>query len=218
MDMEALAELGGLVVGLLLTLSILSYVIGDNPLYRLALHILVGVSAAFAVVITVRDVIGPLVQSIASNRPSSDGLFWVIPLLLSLFLLLKIFRRTAWFGNNTMAVLIGIGAAVGLVGAITGTLLPQILVQYDQGWLAIVIALLTILTLAYFFFTGQKQLDGRVRMPKWYPMTAGAGRIVLTITLAGLFAAVINTSLVLLIQRIAYYSSEISRVVELLFS
>ena len=164
MDMEALAELGGLVVGLLLTLSILSYVIGDNPLYRLALHILVGVSAAFAVVITVRD------------------------------------------------------AAVGLVGAITGTLLPQILVQYDQGWLAIVIALLTILTLAYFFFTGQKQLDGRVRMPKWYPMTAGAGRFVLTVTLAGVFAAVINTSFVLLIQRIAYYSSEISRVVELLFS
>jgi hypothetical protein len=216
--METLVELGGLIVGLLLTVFILSYVIGDNPLYRLAVHILVGVSAAFAAVVVVRDVFAPILASIRVDGDSSMGLFWLIPLILALLLLLKAFPRTAWLGNSAMASLIGIGAAVGLVGAVAGTLLPQILIQFENVWIALTVALLTILTLAYFFFTGRVAFDGRVEMPKWYPVTAYAGRIVITITLAALFAAVINTSLVLLIQRVAFYSDEIARIVDSLVS
>ena len=216
--METLVELGGLIVGLLLTLFVLSYVIGDNPLYRLAVHILVGVSAAFAGVVIVRDVFAPILTSIRGDGDTSMGLFWLIPLILALLLLLKAFPRTAWLGNSAMASLVGIGAAVGLIGAVAGPLLPQVLIQFDSGWLALIVALLTILTLAYFFFTGRVALDGRVVMPKWYPKTAYAGRIVITITLASLFVAVINTSLVLLIQRIAFYSDEIARIVDSLVS
>ncbi len=216
--METLVEVGGLVVGLLLTLFVLSYVIGDNPLYRLSVHILVGVSAAFAAIMIVREVFAPILTSIRGDGETSTGMFWLIPLTLALLLLLKAAPRTAWLGNSAMAVLVGIGAAVGLVGAVAGTLLPQVLVQYENGWIALIIALLTVLTLAYFFFTGKVALDGRVAMPRWYPVTAKAGRIVITITLAGLYVAVINTSLVLLIQRIAFYSDEIARMFDSLAS
>jgi len=216
--METLVELGGLVVGLLLTLFVLSYVIGDNPLYRLSVHILVGVSAAFAAIMIIREVFAPILTSIRGESETSMGVFWLIPLTLALLLLLKVSPRLAWLGNSAMASLVGTGAAVGLVGAVAGTLLPQVLVQYENRWLALIIALLTILTLAYFFFTGQVGLDGRVVMPRWYPVTAKAGRIVITITLAGLFVAVINTSLILLIQRIAFYSDEIARMIDSLAS
>ena len=216
--METLVEFGGLILGLLLTLFVLSYVIGDNPLYRVAVHILVGVSAAFAAVVVVRNVFAPILTTIQGDGESSTGLFWLIPLILALLLLLKAFPRTAWLGNSAMAALIGIGAAVGLVGAVAGTLLPQVAIQFENGWIALVIALLTIVTLAYFFFTGRVALDGRVEMPKWYPVTAYAGRIVITITLASLFAAVVNTSLVLLIQRVAFYSAEITRLFDSLVS
>lgn len=216
--METLTEIVGLVVGLFLTIAILSYVIRDNPMYRLALHILVGVSAAFAVVIVVREVFGPVLSSIRTGQEAAPGLFWLIPLLMALLLLLKAFQRTAWLGNSGMAVLIGIGASVGLVGAIAGTLLPQVLVRYEKPWVGLIIAFLTILTLAYFFFTGRINQLGRVEMPKWYPYTAFAGRIIITITLATLFVAVVNTSFTLLIQRFAHYSTQIVEVIEALVS
>jgi len=216
--METVVEIAGLVIGLFLTIAILSYVIGDNPLYRLALHILVGVSAAFAVVIIVQEVFGPVLSSIRTGDEATSGLFWLIPMLMALLLLLKAFRRTAWLGNSGMAVLVGIGASVGLVGAIVGTLLPQVLARYENVWVALIIAFLTILTLAYFFFTGRLNQSGRVEMPRWYPYTAFAGRIIITITLAALFVALVNTSFVLLIQRFAFYSTQIVEVIESLIS
>lgn len=216
--METVTEIVGLVVGLFLTIAILSYVIGDNPMYRLALHILVGVSAAFAVVVVIREVFGPVLSSIRTGEEATSGLFWLIPLLMALLLLLKAFQRTAWLGNSGMAVLIGIGASVGLVGAIVGTLLPQILARYDRPGVGIIIAFLTILTLIYFFFTGRLNQAGRVKMPEWYPYTAFAGRIIITITLAALFVAVVNTSFTLLIQRFAYYSTQIVEVFESIVS
>ena len=36
----------GLILGFILTLCVYSYVLGDNPLFRVASHLLVGVSAA----------------------------------------------------------------------------------------------------------------------------------------------------------------------------
>ena len=57
----------GLVIGFILTLLIYSYVIGDNPAYRLAVHILVGVSAAYAAVLVLRQAILPIVAQLALN-------------------------------------------------------------------------------------------------------------------------------------------------------
>ena len=43
-------EFIGLIVGFILTLLVFSYLLGDNPLYRIAIHLLVGTSAAYAAV------------------------------------------------------------------------------------------------------------------------------------------------------------------------
>ena len=52
-----MTDLAGLIVGILLTLFIYSYLIGDNPLYRISVHLLVGVSAAYAVVVVVQQLL-----------------------------------------------------------------------------------------------------------------------------------------------------------------
>lgn len=210
--MDTLADIGGLILGFLLTIFVLSYVVKDNPLYRLAVHMLVGVSAGYAVVVVVTEVIAPIIEAIFLGDDAAVGIFWIIPLLLALFLLLKIVPKTAWLGNSSMAVLIGIGASVGLVGAVAGTLVPQVLVQYDNGWLAVIIALLTIFTLAYFLFTGRVMKDGSVAMPRWYPAITVVGRVVIVMTLAAFYAALVNTSLIILIDRVGFYMVEFGRV------
>ncbi len=212
--LETLGDFGGILVGFLLTIAILSFVIKDNPLYRLAVHVLVGVSAGYAVVIVINEVVLPLFDTLSRSTSLTARLYWIVPLILAAMLLLKLIPRTAWIGNSAMAVIIGVGAAVGLLGAIVGTLLPQILVQYDDALLSIGIGLLAIIALAYFFFTARQSEQGLAKMPNWYPYVGAAGRVVITMTLAGLFAGALNTSIVLLVQRVGFYMESFARIFE----
>lgn len=216
--LEILGDLGGLLLGFLLTIAVLSFVLKDNPLYRLAVHMLIGVSAGYAVVILVRDVFSPLFKSLLEER-SVNTFFWIVPLILTLLLLTKAFPRRAGMGNISMAALIGIGAAVSLVGAIAGTLVPQILVQYqEEPLLGLAVAVLAIFALAYFFFAARLNKEGDVVVSSWYPFVSGGGRVVITIALAGLFASVLSTSLVLLTQRMSFYIEEFTALFENLLS
>lgn len=202
-----MSELFGLFIGLLLTLFIYSYVVGDNPLYRLAVHILVGVSAAYAAVVTVQQVLLPVMTQIRQNPTDQASLLWVIPLFFVLFLLLKRVPSLTWLGNSAVALLIGVGAATALVGALAGTLWPQITAVSTTDtprFQSLIIAVLTILTLFTFQFTGKTE-NGQWKRPFWQQSAAQIGRAILTITFGALFAALINTSLILLSSRLDFY-------------
>jgi len=115
------------ILGAVLTFAVLSYLIGDNAVYRLAMHILVGVGAAYAVGVAIGQVLAPrmlvpLAQPAEGIGPLVFGLFG---LLGCVFLLAKIFPRTAWLGNVAVGTMLGVGAGVAVGGALFGTLLPQ---------------------------------------------------------------------------------------------
>lgn len=206
--MEALdniGEISGLLIGFLLTLFIYSFVVKDNPMYRLAVHILVGVSAGFAAVVVARQVLIPIAESALSPEDGFPILLWIVPIILGLILLAKLVPGYEWLGNSSMAILITIGSAVGLVGAIVGTLLPQVVARYDSRLLTFVVAGLTICVLAYFHFTGRLTSTGQVKLPVWHKYVGLAGRFVITIALAGVFAGLFSTTLVLLSERLGFY-------------
>jgi hypothetical protein len=201
-----MSELAGLLLGLLLTLFVYSYIWRDNPLYRLAVHLLVGASAGYAAVIVSQTVFLPIWQDL--SRPGVLSVAWLLPLLLALLLLLKLVRPLAWLGNSAMAFLVGVGAAVALVGAIAGTLLPQITAVYPDALSGILVALLTLSVLFYFHFTGRLTADGQVVMPPWQRYAATAGRAVMMITFAALFAGLLNTAIALLAGRVAFFVNQ----------
>ncbi|MDW8325866.1 MAG: hypothetical protein RMK99_04805 [Anaerolineales bacterium] len=118
--MNLSVDLIGGVVGFALTLMVLSYLIADNPLYRIALHLFVGMVAGFVVVTVTLDVFVP--QLMAS---SGSGWITVVGLVLAALLTLKMFSGGSNLGRLPLAYLVGLGAAVAVGGAITGTLLPQ---------------------------------------------------------------------------------------------
>jgi len=202
---ENTIEISGLIVGFLLTIFVYSFVVKDNPMYRLAVHILVGVSAGFAGVVVVNQVLIPVAESIISQDDNNQLVLWVIPIILAVLLLAKLFPRFAWIGNSSMAVLIAVGSAVGLVGAILGTLIPQITATYESGLVTIVVALLTVCVLAYFHFTGRLTNENDVELPAWYQYITLTGKFVMTIALAGVFAGLFSTTLVLISERFGFY-------------
>ncbi len=203
----------GLIIGFTLTLLIYSYLIGDNPLFRLGVNILVGVSGGYAGVVVLREVILPVFAQLVNNPTSVQSLLWLVPILLALLLILQRLPGFSWLGDNALALLIGVGMAVALVGAITGALLPQVL-QFGENshynWLeGVIVALLTICTLLTFTFTGKKAADGSWERPLWLRAIAPIGRTVLMITFGFLFAMIISTSLVLLTERVDYYFTQL---------
>lgn len=194
-------------IGFMLTLLIYSYLVGDNPLYRLAVHLLVGVGAAYAAVIAVREFVWPLAQRLLADPTAPDNLLWLVPLIFALLLLLSLIRPVAWLSNSSVGALVGVGAAVALVGTITGTLIPQAIGGGDDALIAAVVAVLTVLVLLYFQFTGRRNADGVVVLPGWQRLLAGGGHLVLTIAFAALFAGLLTTSLGLLVERVRFYLS-----------
>lgn len=205
-----MSESLALIIGLVLTLFIYSYLVGDNPLFRLAVHLMVGVSAGYALVIAIRRIFIPVFTGILSEPTSPETALWLIPIGLSLLLLFKWVGPMNWVGNMSLGILVTIGASAALFGAVAGTLIPQLLSFETEGPIfAILVALLTACSLLYFQFTAKVDPEGveeqAFRQRGWTALPAAIGQIVLMITFGAVFAGVFTTSLVLLIERIDYF-------------
>ena len=209
----------GLSLGFLLTILVFSYLLGDNPFFRLAIHIFIGVAAGYVAIVTVNNVliprmIIPLVQGSQGERLLSMLLF--IP---SLFLFFKVtpLRKA---GNWAVAILVGIGAAAAVGGAITGTLFPQILgtinsvdpsaytittSRWDQAINGIIIVLGTVTTLIYFHF-GTQDIPGQSdeRLPIIEHISK-VGKVFLAITFGALYAGVFLSALAALVERLSSF-------------
>ena len=51
--MDEVSNIAGVALGLVLTLMIYSYLLGDNPLFRLATHVMAGIGTAYAAVVVI---------------------------------------------------------------------------------------------------------------------------------------------------------------------
>ena len=121
-----LATLISGVLGFAFSVAILSYLIGDNPLYRLALHIFIGVGVGYAALVTIYQVLIPRLVEPLTSGSTDVMLLAVVPLVFFLFLIFKLSARLSDWGNLGVSLMLGVGTAVAIAGALRGTLLPQI--------------------------------------------------------------------------------------------
>jgi uncharacterized membrane protein YjdF len=205
----------GLLAGFVLTLMIFSYVLGDNILYRIAVYVLVGLSAGYVTIVTFESVLMPwFQQTVGSGNPLNIGI-GLLPVLLATFLLLKSSSRLGQLGNLALAFIIGIGAAVALVGAVVGTLIPLTL-STGTGFRGDLVNTFIIFvgvmsTLIYFQYSLARRTPGGrgVRLlPIQTISFVGQGFIV--VTLGALYGAAIITSLTIFSERIAFLLAQIT--------
>jgi len=204
-----------LVTGLLsflLTLMILSYLVGDNPAFRVAVYIFVGVSAGYAAAVAWWQVIYPKVLLPLLTGSLIERLLALVPLVLGFLLLMKLSQRTAWMGNASVAFLVGVGAAVAVGGAVMGTLIPQTQASYTvfnltgggsllaRLFFGLIMLVGTITTLVYFHF-GAKATAGGPQRSKLVIWLGWIGQVFIAITLGVLFAGVFAAAMTALIER-----------------
>lgn len=205
----------GAIVSFLLTLMVFSYLLGDNVLFRLAVHIFIGVAAGYLFSVVLVNVIIPrLILPLLGGMPA-DRLIALVPLVGALALFVgKGFNRLSGLGSPVTAFLVGVGAAVAVGGAVIGTLLPQVGATYRLFNLANPLSLLNgviiltgaVATLAYFQFgvrlAGGAAQPGQNTRPAWLQLLAWVGQFFIALAFGAIFAGVFAASLGALIERL----------------
>jgi hypothetical protein len=225
-------DLAGTLLAALLTIMVLSYLIGDNPLYRIASHIFIGVAAGYAGAAAWHYVLQPdLLQplfAVIDGRVGLAGIDWIIqlilaliPLVLSFLLLLKGSPTYGRLGTIPLAIMTGVGAAVVIGGSLTGTLLSQVGASFvnlnpahvnpvtgEQGFerlLNVIIVIVgTISTLIYFQFSIRKQNAITGERTKIIQVISKVGSGFIAITFGVIYAGVLLASIVVLAERIRF--------------
>lgn len=192
----------GIWVAAFFTLAIFSFLYKDNPFYKIAESVVVGVSAAYWMVVGFWDVLVPnllarLLPNMVHNwaMPGLSGgdlnvdLVYLIPLALGILLLMRLSPKGAWIARWPLAFIIGTTAGIRLTGFIHADFLSQIrnsivpLVVMEDGFqlwdsvsnLILVVGVLACLVYFFFSFEHKGVIGHTARLGIWFLMiTFGA--------------------------------------------
>lgn len=182
----------------LLTLAIYTILVGDNPIYKFAEHLLLGLSIGYSLVVTVKSILVP--QAIA---PLGEGQWAaLIPVILGSAMFLRVHPRLAPWSQIPLALLIGAGAGAAIPAMMQARVLKQTAATISgSGTVDGVIILLGVLvTLMYFVFT-------RRHTGAW-GRAAVAGRYFMMIFFGATFAYTVMSRMALLIGRLEFLLSD----------
>ena len=185
----------GTIIAVFLTLCIFSFLYRDNPFYKFAEHLLVGISVGYVLVIALNTTLMPKLVIPVFKQ---GEFVYIIPGILGLFMLLRFFPRYAWLSRISIALIIGAGAGVAIPATIQAKLFSQM--QASMNSFAsidgIIIFLGIATTLAYFFFS--KEHKG------WFGATAKVGTWFLMIFFGATFGYTVMSRISLLIGRMQF--------------
>jgi lipoprotein signal peptidase len=178
----------------LLTLAIYSFLAGDNPVYKFAEHLLVGLTIGYTLVVTLKSVIWP--QGVL---PVIGGDFLaLLPLLLGAFVLLRLVKRWAPWSRIPLALVVGGGAGVAIPAMLQARVLKQMAATISgvngfNGW---VILIGVVMTLTYFVFS-------REHTGAWGAATR-VGRYFMMVFFGATFAYTVMSRVALFIGRLEF--------------
>ncbi len=146
----------GVWVAALLTLFVFSFLYKDNPLYKFAEHVFVGVSAGYYIVLNFWTVVvpnlwDPLVRTFTGRDPvthqavvQAGGPFaaslgdyrawFLIPAVLGVLLFARMVPRIDWISRWSLAMIIGIYAGLKTTGFAQGDLVAQAQASLQPLW------------------------------------------------------------------------------------
>jgi hypothetical protein len=106
-----------------LTLFILTFLYQDNPLFKLAEHLYVGVSVGYAIVKTYDTV---AVRLIYEPMVKQGDWSLLIPLAIGTLMLTRYVPKAAWMSRIAFAFVVGVGSGLAIPRVISSYILKQI--------------------------------------------------------------------------------------------
>jgi len=213
-------------VGGLLTLMIFSFLYKDNPYYKFAEHLFVGVSAAYAMVVAfwstmIPNMLGAIYpqsmgwfvvnQAEAATLTAQASKWWrIFPVILGLMMLARLTPKGAWLSRWPMGFIMGFSAGTNLtrflqsdfIAQIRSTIIPLVVFDksgafsFGASFTNWVIVLGVLACLIYFFFS--KEHKG------WFGGTARVGIWILMVAFGAAFGYTVMARISLLIGRMNF--------------
>jgi hypothetical protein len=231
---------------------VLSYVIGDNALFRVATYLFVGVASGYAAAVAWQEVLEPrliapfLHLDMTTFGAGSFLTDVVVPIALIALLALRLVPGAGRLGGLPVALLIGVGAAAVVGGAITGTLVPQTRAAMEslspftvapqtgetgiERMVNVLIVLVgTVGTLAYFGFGVRK---GEEHAPRYawrpvrtplgsigmpWPILPFLGEVFIFVAFGVMFAGALSATVLYLTERLQFLASAVQTLLAGLF-
>ena len=142
----------------LLTLTIFTFLYKDNPFYKMAESLLIGVSIGYVLVITWSNTLMDMLFEPLFNNAE---LSLLVPMLLGLLMLGRFSNKTAALSRIPIAVMIGSGAGIAIPTMLYNRTIKQLSASVmpiftESGGLnisGIVVIVGLLATLSYFYFS-----------------------------------------------------------------
>jgi len=155
-------------IGTFLTFCIFSFLYKDNPLYKFAEHLFVGVSVGYSISISYHNVLYP---DLIVPLFKQGQLLNIIPLLFGLCYFARFIPQVSWLIRLPMGLVLGFGAGAAIpatlqasvIKQIQGAILtPNIFQRIDLFAWALISFIGLICVVIYFFFSKERVKSTRL--------------------------------------------------------
>jgi hypothetical protein len=106
----------------LVTLAIFSFLYRDNPLYKMAEHVAVGVSVGFIIVTYYNNIFLPKIWNNVLHLGKYD---YLIPLAFGILLFTRFTPKHGWLSRWSLAFLLGASSGLSIPSTLEGRVLQQ---------------------------------------------------------------------------------------------
>jgi hypothetical protein len=174
----------GIIIAAGLTLAVYSFLYKDNPAFKFAEHLYIGVAIGYNMAVDWHANLVPnLIDPLFSPKDEPDYTL-VIPMALGILMFSRFVPKLLWLSRWTIAAIVGWGAGVAIPRSITENILEQAKSSFSpvagpDGFslanVAAIICLIGVLSVLFYFFFSieHKGAAGRFsRIGVWFLMVS----------------------------------------------
>jgi uncharacterized membrane protein len=177
----------GIITSVALTLAIYSFLYKDNPVFKIAENLFVGVAMGYWIIITWFNILKPdvfetLIIPLFKDTGKSPQYIVIIPTILGIFMLLRFSTKLSWLSRWSFAFVVGLGSGITIPNFIHAFILKQLEPTFESlytgsalvGLNTFLILLGVVSVLIYFFFSLEHKgvIGGVSVIGVWFLMIA----------------------------------------------
>jgi len=154
-------------IAAILTLAIFSFLYRENPFYRIAEHLYVGLANGYAITFYWHRILMPYLIDPVGHNPNILTKIWLVSIaIIGALYFTRFIPKISWLVRIPIAILLGYGCGASIPRALDAEIIQQVrativtrshLAHWDTALWAILILVGVIATISYFFFSAERK-------------------------------------------------------------